>query len=350
MAPKTLNTQVVIRGGGVAAYCCAHLLGQANVPVIFEGDERKGLPAILIGDATRALIEDVFARKDIFDGLPRIDKRIVAWGVDAQDLSVPHSAVVVSERELLERLRRTSSSESPEIGRAESQWIIYAGRQFPPGADKHAFGTRTASAVRVSLRTTADLFACCIESLEGGWLFLMPGLSGKGWLLSVGSPADALLKLSRVVAAQLDLDSADFDGVRLEFPAYPRIIAPLADAAWLACGSAAMAFDPLCGDGTGNAIREAILACAVIRASLLVSSEDSPLEDLISHYRRRLTAGFARHLEQCLPFYDAGHTGPWWSAEREQIRTGIQWCRAQLAGGGPFQYRLSNFDLERITL
>jgi hypothetical protein len=110
-----------------------------------------------------------------------------------------------------------------------------------------------------------------------------------------------------------------------------------------------MSFDPLCGDGTGNAIREAILACAVIRSALSLSPEDSALEDLTSHYRRRLTAGFARHLEQCLPFYDGGHTGPWWTAEREQIQIGIEWCRAQLAGGRTFQYRLNNFDLERIA-
>jgi len=35
---------------------------------------------------------------------------------------------------------------------------------------------------------------------------------------------------------------------------------------WLACGTAAVAFDPICGDGTAQAMREAILGCAVITA------------------------------------------------------------------------------------
>jgi hypothetical protein len=305
------------------------------------------LPAILIGSATQSLIEDAFGRKDLFSGMQRIDKRIVAWGVDSQAKLVAHSAVVVSERELLDLLRPIGSDDRQD-SRAP-QRTIYAGREQPPGAREHCFGSREASAVSVDLRDTVDRSACSIESLEHGWLFLIPALNGKGWLLSVGNRADALLKSSRVIAPQLDLDSLDLAAVPREFPAYPRIVAPLAEASWLACGTAAMAFDPLCGDGTGNAIREAILASAVIRASLLPASEASHVEDLLTHYRTRLLAGFARHLEQCLPFYSTGHSGPWWTAQREQIETGIEWCRGRLAASRPFQYRLKDFDLEKIT-
>ena len=35
---------------------------------------------------------------------------------------------------------------------------------------------------------------------------------------------------------------------------------------WLSCGTAALSFDPICGDGTGHAVREGILAAAVIFA------------------------------------------------------------------------------------
>ena len=86
-----------------------------------------------------------------------------------------------------------------------------------------------------------------------------------------------------------------------------------------------MAFDPICGDGTAHAIREAILASAVIRALAKGGSQN----DLLSHYEARLTAGFQRHLAQCRQFYLSGGTGPLWTSELEAIDRGLQWCSAK---------------------
>jgi hypothetical protein len=97
-----------------------------------------------------------------------------------------------------------------------------------------------------------------------------------------------------------------------------------------------MSFDPICGDGTGNAIREGILAAAVVRSS------DDPAA-LRDHYSARLTAGFRRHLELCRQYYRTGGNGPWWRAELEALDRGIDWC-----GFDPeFQFRLNGFDLQR---
>ena len=68
-----------------------------------------------------------------------------------------------------------------------------------------------------------------------------------------------------------------------EFPAHPRVAWSLAGSHWLACGTAALAFDPLCGDGTGHAIREAILAAAVLRAI----QRGANVDELLNHYIRR---------------------------------------------------------------
>jgi hypothetical protein len=320
--------QVVIRGGGVAAYCCAHLLKQANV-----ADAGLGVPAILIGEGTQSLLMDVFERRDLFVGLPRIDKRIVAWGPGAALKVLPHAAVVVSEFELIERLRSESLLEVPDAD--APAWTIYAGRKSHPDAQERAFGSRRAAVMRVKLRERTDRAACWIESLEEGWMFLIPG-DGEGWLLAVGGSVEEMLGVSRVVGAEIQKVSTCLG----EFAAFPRISDPLGGAEWLACGTAAMGFDPICGDGVGNAVREAILAAAVVRGG--------GSEELVAHYRMRLLAGFARHLEQCLPFYDCGHAGPWWTAERESLREGIEWCRARLAEAGPFRFRLAGFELERL--
>ena len=102
-----------------------------------------------------------------------------------------------------------------------------------------------------------------------------------------------------------------------------------------------MAFDPLCGDGTAHAVREAILASAVIRAA--DGGED--VGRVIVHYEGRLTAGFQRHLMECRRFYLSGGSGEWWRKEAESCDEGIAWCGARV---GEFRYRLEGLELRRI--
>jgi hypothetical protein len=326
---------VLIRGDGVAAYCCAHLLGKAGFEVSLELVGRPRLPAIMLGDHALALIRDIFDRQDLFQNAPHIRKRMVSWGPDSNLLAVEHSAVVVSEEMLLAELRPRLNLSDPTPA-----WTIYASRPLPAPAVEQAFGTRMASAVAVRMKDGADPAACWIESLETGWLFLIPHAPGSAWLLAVGSIPGWLPGASRVIREQI----ADADALAGEFPAYPRIAAPLSGNRWLACGTAAMAFDPLCGDGTGHAIREAILASAVIRAL----AKDVPNADILAHYEARLTAGFRRHLTLCREFYVSGADGPWWHRELELIEDGVAWCDSRLKAHGEFRYQLKDFELDAL--
>src|SRR5262245_17365372 len=97
---------VLIRGEGIAATCCLTLLGGAGIPISVEKVERPKLPAIMLGELTQKLLRDVFHRADIFEGLPQIRRRVVAWGRESGPSMLPHSAVVVSESELLYRIRQ----------------------------------------------------------------------------------------------------------------------------------------------------------------------------------------------------------------------------------------------------
>ena len=105
-----------------------------------------------------------------------------------------------------------------------------------------------------------------------------------------------------------------------------------------------MAFDPICGDGTAHAIREAILTAAVIRAA----ADGAPPAEVCSHYEARLMAGFERHLANCMEFYRSGGGGPWWDSGCESVQMGLDWCARQLDGRRQFRYRLSGFDLQFI--
>jgi hypothetical protein len=327
-----------ILGDGVAANCCVYLLDAAGISVAIDRADRPRVPALLVGAATQALMADVFQRPDLFRGARPISRRIVAWGRNAKPAEMPHSAAVIAEQELVDRLS-VSMTEGAKDG---PDWTIYTSQPLPLEVETRHFGSRIAEATPIRLRERSPNDACWIESLESGWLFLLPN-----WLLSVGAAAENLLARSELVAAQIEaLDSRHelHGAATAHFPAYPRISDPLCAAAWIACGSAAMAFDPICGDGTGNAIREAILASAVIRAA----ARGENVEALLAHYRARLIAAFLKHLGLCRQFY-AACAGEWWEGELVQLDTGIAWCRARLRNEPAFRYQLRGFELEPIS-
>lgn len=320
-----MSLSVRIRGDGVAARCCAHLLRQAGHRVRCEPSSRARVPVIMLSEAAQQLMRDIFGRPDLFRDLPQIRKRVVAWGPDAPVAELDHSAAIISEEALLDRLGLESDDAV-----SDAHWTIYAARPLPGEAVEHRFGTRMAWPVAVRRKSSRE--ACWIESLEQGWLFLL-----SDWLIAVGAPPDELLARSRLVKEQI----GDFEPATAQFPASPRIVTPLGGNSFICCGTAALAFDPLCGDGTAHAVREAILASAVIR-----SSQDS--RPLLAHYEARLTAGMERHLAQCLPFYLSGGSGPWWKEQVQSVEQGLEWCRSALDRHGRFQYRLNGFELDAL--
>ena len=332
------GTNIAVHGKSVASSCCAHLLGGAGFPLCWKEGDRPRVPAILLSEDTQALLCDLYGRPELFHGLFRIDRRVVAWGSGVTPVELPHRALVISEEALLQRLD-PKLVEDPAPERAH--WTIYASRPLPVSGAEHRFGSRAATATPVHL-TGSTSPACLIESLESGWLFLVPESAGTGWLIAVGESLESHLAQSRLIAKQCEISGA----TQAAFPAYPRIVDPVCGPGWLACGTAALAFDPLCGDGTGYAVREAILAAAVIRAA--ACSDD--VERLLAHYRARLIAGFLRHLELCRGFYASGGAGPWWKQEAAALAEGIAWCGRALPAVSPFQYRLNGFDLEPIPV
>jgi flavin-dependent dehydrogenase len=173
-------------------------------------------------------------------------------------------------------------------------------------------------------------------------VFLIPGGQDQGWLLAVGDLGDFRSADSRLVGAQI----AEVIGEPAQFPSHPRIAWPLCGPGWLACGTGALAFDPLCGDGSGHAVREGILAAAVLRSIY----RGGRSEELLSHYRSRLLAGFMRHLATCETFYRTGGCSPWWRQQLEAVRDGLDWRPPEPGLDSSPRFRLRGFDLEPVSV
>jgi hypothetical protein len=320
---------VNLRGEGVAAACCAALLAKASIPPTIERVSRPPPPVVMLSDQALALVRDVLDRPALWADAPRIDRRVVAWG-SSDPVAIPHAAAILSGS-AIEAAMDDFLVVDP--ARPASDFTIHAAPPFPFG-DFRRFGERRATATPVRLLRDEDRSACWIEAVADGWLFLIPTSEGEGWLLAVGEASDDLLVESRLIAPRI----APLDQPGSAFHTSPGMLCPPRTASALACGSAALAFDPLCGDGTSQAAREAILASAVV----VGISEGGDAEALQAHYEAMVTAAMRRHLLMCMDFYRSGGDGPWWQEQLASLTEGHAWCTERLGRMPEPRFLLNN--------
>jgi 2-polyprenyl-6-methoxyphenol hydroxylase-like FAD-dependent oxidoreductase len=339
--------QVNILGAGIAACCSAHLLVQQDFSVCLQRASHVRPTRLLLSEQTQSLFREIFAAPHLFAGAPRIRKRIVAWGENAQALELPHSGIVFSEQELLSDLWQRVGVPTPvpsPAGAAEATWTINSAHKSGSPKESKGFGARQASTNKVQLAEQVPQDCCWVESLPDGWLFLLPYGEGQAMLISTGYSPNGLIEQSRLIARHIaTLEDAAAPADR--FPAYSQILPELCGPLWLACGSAAMSFDPLCGEGAGHALREALLAAAVICGA----AKGYSVETLFAHYNTRLMQGFLRHLQVCLPFYQHGGHSEFWETEAAALKSGITWMQSRLQNQPPVGYRLVGYELEPIA-
>jgi hypothetical protein len=331
-----MPNHISINGNGIASTCCAALLTKAGYQVAADYHPRTASPILMLSLQTQKLLTDVFEAGHLFDGAIPISKRTVLWGQNREPMTLPHSGLVMSEATLLHRLWHAVT---PKPSQAAPDWTIIAARSALSQVEEYEFGSRRAATYSVELRKTTAPESCWVESVESGWLFLIPSGENAGSLICVGADSSDVLAQSHLITNQIQT----LGPTKGSFPAYPRIVKPLAGTNWIACGSAAVAFDPIAGEGTGNALREGILASAVVRALTTTTKATQ----LLTHYTNRINAGFLRHLHDCCRFYEA-MPGPWWRAELQSLKQGIHWAQQELTAIPAPVYRLQGFELRPL--
>jgi hypothetical protein len=335
-----MTARIAIHGQGIAACCCATLLREQQSTIVPAQTSRPKLPAVLISNGTQALLGEIFQNEKLFDGLPKIRKRVVAWN-GAKAETFPHSAVIVGDQAIGERLQArvpASTSDGPD----EAEWNVFTSKGSEELAPELRFGSRVAGVTEVRLRESAEKDACWAESVESGWLFLIAIGNEKGLLICTGGEPASLLKASRLVCEQIERLNGEPEAA--QFAAYPRTLSKLHGGDWIACGTAAMSFDPLSGEGTGAAVRQAILAAATARA--LLRGDDA--DEVLAEFSLRMRLGFLRHLEMCRTFYQVNNRAPFWSKELAMLDDGVSWARKEIGEQSAPRYRLVDFDLVRL--
>jgi hypothetical protein len=189
----------------------------------------------------------------------------------------------------------------------EDAWEIFANSRKGSAIES---GSRKAWIFEGRVNASEAARCCVFEFVLDGWMFWAPVSRRKGfiqWVLPARMGDEERCR---------DLFEGSFlrgavgcrEMLRGAVPCAASLAKCLAGDRWISCAGSAIRFDPLSGDGTGAAIRSAILACAELRA-IENASDAAPY---LNHYGARLALAFCSHLLMCDRLYrDGGLSGTW---------------------------------------
>ncbi|WP_341531907.1 hypothetical protein WKK05_38545 (plasmid) [Nostoc sp. UHCC 0302] len=332
--------KILVIGNGIAGLSCARLLVNRGWEIEIWGNQCFS-PTLILNQITCNLLQDIWQLESSFwNSLHLLQERKVCWGNDENFLSMAEPSMVINGNSLRNCLwqhlldeyhNQIKFQELPASidnlleRQSEFAWIVDAGGRQSIIARKlgashrHSFGNRCILSQEVRLTNLVKKDIYWIESVSGGWLFFAPLGGNRAILQSMvppfsGEPASIFINLLKQTRHIQDFIS-QLSGTLAIFTAFPQILQPLCGDKWLAVGDAAFSVDPISGDGTGYAIRGAILATSIIDA--IASGLSS--SDCLEHYSLRLGKAFAAHIQQCLKYYSKGFTSSIWQEEIERM-------------------------------
>jgi flavin-dependent dehydrogenase len=273
-------------------------------------------PVVVVGQPTADLLLELWqADETLFGGAHRLKGRVIQWEGAASPSHSAAPAVAMPVDVLRQRLVDCGKAAGVRIVAPrqadpdEYDLVVLAGGRELVSEGSIAFGRRHGVVASVKLSPRARTDRTVMESVPGGWLFLIPVGLGRGVMQAVfaGEPhADLpqLLVHSQAIRPLVEEIRDDAAG----FAAQPRLAATLCTSRSIAVGDAAMTLDPMSGNGIGNGLRSAILAAAVIEAA---GRETAP-QACFDHYTRRLHTAMRSHVQTCVDFYArAAHASDW---------------------------------------
>jgi flavin-dependent dehydrogenase len=335
------HARIVIRGSGLAGIAAAKLLHDRGMDVRLTAWPRRNDRIIAIPLETLTLASSLFGfnvaalkigsivtgRRVDWDGEPATVVPQTALACDAGEFTA-----ALADR-LPDQLRVLAGADD------ETDWTIEASGRSSDNPT--AGGYRVGQLARIVDRDVQSITT--IAATPRGWTFTLPHPAGGTAILMVTpsasmAPTTPEAAAERLTAEGLTVAAADILSLGNPQPIAPHLTQPLAAENRLRIGDAAMALDPLRGDGVGFALRGALLAQAVIAA--IEAGGDRA--QLFKHYNRRLGEVFVSHLRGCSSHYRAARYAEIWRADIVAMDCLSE--RMEPAPGG-YEFRLEERDL-----
>ena len=306
---------VLVRGHGLAALAAAAVLSRQGMAFAMTTGAAP-CRLVTLNRPTQDLIGDVFGA-GVVEGLGACGSRRVDWlpGVDT-DGNVDPDARVVELDVLLARLRRSIGPVSSSLEHVLST-LVAAGRNTngrlvaaPPLATGVWEHLTLGAQKRVSLEGGQRIFAG-----DDGWIFLAPRPDGSCFVQATVLPGDESSAIS-MVARALNRSPAAVPSADQWIDTAPALGSAVGSAGELRAGESAVIYDPLCGDGCGNAIRSGVLAAAVATRAIIHPSEETALREW---YRARQHQNFLAHMQACMAAYARARFAIRWKSYRAAL-------------------------------
>ena len=314
--------RALVLGSRVAGLTCARLLGARGWRVDCVAHGGSPGPVVILDHSIAKLMLELWCEDEtLFAGAHRLHGRVVRWEHAAEQAYRAALALAMPVDVLAARLAdraRTGGLRFVAPDRADParyDWVVHAGGRDAMMGEAIEFGRRRGVAVSIRLTPRAHTDRAAIESVPGGWLFVIPQGLGRGMLQAVFADcaadprAELFAALGRSTATSVLVE--DVVGEPAGFPAMPCLAAAPCTPSAIAVGDAAMALDPLSGSGVGSGVRSAILAAAVLEAA----ARDAMPQSCFDHYTRRLRASMRSHVLSCVEFYGRAAYAADWRAE-----------------------------------
>lgn len=305
---------------------------------------------VVVNAAGRYLLDRIWGSRLLAD-LPRhrLRARRMLWSQRTR-ATLEDDAIVVDLAAL--KAAMTSIVEiqgaTDANGREEADWRFVATATAADAAMVLSGGARSAVSVPVALHPGANTEAMTVAAAAAGWSSLIPTGATSAHLFAVG--AGAIIArgawFEELVAETVRAEISDFIGPAAILDAAPRLhAAPWRDRGRILVGTAAIAWDPLSGDGVGVGIRTAHMA-AVAADNAVSRAEPEPLK---TFYADRLARAMRAHLEALLTLYAETPFAKHWTVERDAMRYMADALRVRLERAETRQYAISEGNLSPLA-
>ncbi len=262
----------------------------------------------MLNGPARYILERMWG-PELLAGLPhhRLARRVIIWR-DRTPRQIEDASIVVDATALAQRMATQAAATGVSLVEAfhvePASWTVIATGRGAAGGEILSGGARIAVTAPVALAATADSDALLIEAGPNGWVACVPTNSTDGMLFAcapatTATPEEALDGLVAGTRAVRQAIAA-VTGPCAVLEAAPRLrYPPHNGATTVFVGDAAIAFDPVSGDGAGVALRTAHLAASLAEAFV----RGTKLEALHSFYSYRLARAMSVHIHGLLSLY-----------------------------------------------
>lgn len=318
---------IVVRGRGIAAITATWLLAERGFEVRLVGRVVDRDLILAVEPDTLGMIKSLFELQE--QELPtayKLEGRMVGdWHRPAELLATQSLSIKTADltRAIEEKTRSrfgslvTWSTEcEPD---SEEAFTFNAHVSDSTRAGQLSFGRR--GAVMTELTVVGPNRFSRVERNELGWHFLLPTDSHTARLIVFAADQQITPQAAIDVGVR---DSTFGHMIRSQgepspwIPVAPRLSHPLLCRQAIRIGEAALAVDPICGDGVGYAMRTAILATAAF-----ADYRRGELRGM-NYYCARVKRAFLAHLRGCENYF-SDWTAHRWDDELLQTRRGIEY-------------------------